>query len=302
MLFHHYYVHLFIDLECGFPAQIPNGHYTLLNGTRGYQSMVRYSCDEGHVMVGRSDLMCDIDQKWNGPPPRCEAFSCPDPPALVNGGFKIIEQSASSLVVEYECDPRFTLQGPKRLTCSEGSYDQVPPTCKSKAAAPVPPVGGIPSKSKTTAGTTTKKSVETTTARISVTTPQYTSSSTVKYPDAVNEESEDPSLHYPEYEEETDGNHNGLGAGDRHEEDSGDEVHDRDHEDHTLPTTVDGDIEPKKQPPGIGVRPDFVDNDVSESNKILQRTPGVETPKSSIKIEHKDSAVARLNLGKAYHL
>ena len=34
-------------------------------------------------MVGRSELICDVDGRWNGPPPRCEgervtsfAFTC----------------------------------------------------------------------------------------------------------------------------------------------------------------------------------------------------------------------------------
>jgi len=289
-------------LECGFPAQIPNGHYTLLNGTRGYQSIVRYSCDEGHVMVGRSDLMCDIDQKWNGPPPRCEAFSCPDPPVLVNGGFKIIEQSPSSLVVEYECDPHFNLQGPKRLTCSEGSYDDTPPTCKSKASPPSP----SPANKKISAATTAK-SVESTTAKISVTTPQYTSSSTVKYPDVVSStEVSGEEEEYPEhYEEDVDHNgdpinENGLGHGSSHHP----QEEDREEDQTSIPPVIltnnnknAGDLEGNKKPIGV----DLEDNEVSESNRILtQKTPGVETPKSAIEVQHRESAVARLNLGKLY--
>lgn len=130
---------LFLDMECGFPAQVPNGHYTFLNGTRGYKSIVRYSCDEGHVMVGRSDLMCDIDQKWNGPPPRCDVLVCPEPPPVPNGASKVIQRTGNSLTVEYECDPKFTMSGPKRLVCADGSYDQPPPVCKGKPGV-APPV------------------------------------------------------------------------------------------------------------------------------------------------------------------
>jgi len=122
-------------LECGPPAQVPNGHYTLINGTRGYQSMVRYSCEEGHVMVGRSDLMCDIDQKWNGPPPRCEPLVCPDPPQILNGYYNIEADTGENLyVVNYECDPEYTLVGPKAIVCSEGVYDQPPPVCREADA------------------------------------------------------------------------------------------------------------------------------------------------------------------------
>lgn len=60
------------DLECGAPASIDQGSYELLNGTLHYLSTVQYTCDEGHVLVGRGSLNCDVDEKWNGPPPRCD--------------------------------------------------------------------------------------------------------------------------------------------------------------------------------------------------------------------------------------
>lgn len=62
----------FSDIECGLPASIPHGSYKLVNGSVGYLSTVIYSCHEGYEMVGRAMLSCDIDERWNGPPPRCE--------------------------------------------------------------------------------------------------------------------------------------------------------------------------------------------------------------------------------------
>lgn len=38
-------------------------------------SRVIYSCDVGYELIGRAQLMCDIDERWNGPPPRCEGIS-----------------------------------------------------------------------------------------------------------------------------------------------------------------------------------------------------------------------------------
>jgi hypothetical protein len=38
-------------------------------------SRVIYSCDEGYELVGRAQLTCDIDERWNGPPPRCEGIN-----------------------------------------------------------------------------------------------------------------------------------------------------------------------------------------------------------------------------------
>lgn len=31
-----------------------------------------YSCNKGYEMIGRAYLACDLDERWNGPPPRCE--------------------------------------------------------------------------------------------------------------------------------------------------------------------------------------------------------------------------------------
>lgn len=64
----------FIGIQCGYPADIPNGEYTLVNDSVGYLSRVIYSCFEGYEMVGRAQLACDIDERWNGPPPRCEGM------------------------------------------------------------------------------------------------------------------------------------------------------------------------------------------------------------------------------------
>ncbi|MPC22900.1 Fucolectin-5 [Portunus trituberculatus] len=59
------------DLECGLPAPIRHGSYSLINGTRYYLSQVKYECDPGYTTIGRAELVCDLDERWNGPPPLC---------------------------------------------------------------------------------------------------------------------------------------------------------------------------------------------------------------------------------------
>ncbi|XP_055618172.1 uncharacterized protein LOC129763293 isoform X2 [Toxorhynchites rutilus septentrionalis] len=73
-------------IECGLPASIPYGSYNLINGSVGYLSSVLYRCDEGYEMVGRALLTCDIDERWNGPPPRCEIIECEPLPTLFPNG------------------------------------------------------------------------------------------------------------------------------------------------------------------------------------------------------------------------
>ncbi|XP_068237942.1 uncharacterized protein [Palaemon carinicauda] len=65
---------------CGLPAPIKNGQYTLVNNTTYLLSMVRYECDPGHTIIGRSELICDIDRRWNGPPPTCSLNTAVKPP------------------------------------------------------------------------------------------------------------------------------------------------------------------------------------------------------------------------------
>jgi hypothetical protein len=50
-------------IECGLPASIPSGVYELVNGSVGYLSQVAYKCNEGHQMLGRAMLTCDIDER-----------------------------------------------------------------------------------------------------------------------------------------------------------------------------------------------------------------------------------------------
>ena len=63
------------------PADIVNGNLMFVNGTRQFKSVIEYTCDPGYLLVGRNQLMCDVDQRWNGPPPRY-CFFC-----QVNGIF-----------------------------------------------------------------------------------------------------------------------------------------------------------------------------------------------------------------------
>ncbi|XP_023228070.1 uncharacterized protein LOC111628502 [Centruroides sculpturatus] len=120
-------------LECGLPAKIPNGQYTLVNGTRHYLSSVQYACQDGYVLVGRGNLICDVDEKWNGPPPRCEPVYCRVPPSTQNGRFVLsTNSSVYGTIAEYYCEPGYRLVGKPRLTCvASGYWDADAPLCEA---------------------------------------------------------------------------------------------------------------------------------------------------------------------------
>ena len=136
------------------PADIPNGRLIFLNGTRQFKSVISYECETGHVLVGRSDLMCDVDQRWNGPPPRCEPVYCQEPAQIRYGGFSLSTNSTRfGTVVSYYCtSPRHELVGPRKITClKDGSYNAEPPSCRqiggqAEAGGVLPPLAAVPQK------------------------------------------------------------------------------------------------------------------------------------------------------------
>lgn len=118
-------------IECGFPAEIAHGSYDLINGSVSYLSHVQYSCDAGYEMVGRARLICDIDERWNGPPPRCEIVQCEAPPQISNARITLTHNtSIYGSVAEYFCNRGYKLNGAKKTVClASGQWDKPTPAC-----------------------------------------------------------------------------------------------------------------------------------------------------------------------------
>ncbi|GLV45530.1 uncharacterized protein CBL_02550 [Carabus blaptoides fortunei] len=145
-------------IQCGYPASILHGSYQLLNDSVGYLSTVVYQCDEGFEMVGRAQLACDIDERWNGPPPRCEAIHCEVPSNIANGRFtttSLLNSTIFGTLVEYTCNTGYKILGPKEITClPNGQYNSLPPVCQEDPTTSVTTPVTI---AKTTRATTTMK-------------------------------------------------------------------------------------------------------------------------------------------------
>ncbi|XP_049542444.1 uncharacterized protein LOC125955327 [Anopheles darlingi] len=123
-------------IECGLPASIPHGYYDLLNGTVGYLSTVQYRCADGYEMVGRAVLTCDIDERWNGPPPRCELIECdPLPTLFANGVVFAPNQTVYGAVAEVRCNRDYVPDGVPAIRCTAtGQWNHTLPACIPRAA------------------------------------------------------------------------------------------------------------------------------------------------------------------------
>ncbi|KYN41919.1 Sushi, von Willebrand factor type A, EGF and pentraxin domain-containing protein 1 [Trachymyrmex septentrionalis] len=127
-------------IDCNYPANIKYGSYILINETTTYLSQVQYTCDDGYEMTGRARLICDVDERWNGPPPRCEPILCDPPATVAHSSIEIERESVLSntsnqslqvnSIVTYTCEKGYRLVGYRQIMClSTGSYDRVAPTC-----------------------------------------------------------------------------------------------------------------------------------------------------------------------------
>ncbi|XP_039763399.1 CUB and sushi domain-containing protein 3 isoform X2 [Pararge aegeria] len=139
-------------IDCGFPAEIAHGSFKLINVSVSYLSHVQYECDSGYEMVGRSRLVCDIDERWNGPPPRCDVVQCEKPPVISNGRLAILSNaSVFGAFAEYACSQGYQLHGARKIKClATGLWDKPAPHC-------------YPEERTTTTSTTTTTTTSTTT-------------------------------------------------------------------------------------------------------------------------------------------
>lgn len=133
-------------IECGLPASIPHGTYDLVNASVGYLSQVVYKCSEGHEMFGRAMLTCDIDERWNGPPPRCEVIECDALPVATKTA-KILTPNGTfyGSKAEIQCNRGLKHDGPAFITCTAtGQWSGPITTCvddpTQTTKAPIPSI------------------------------------------------------------------------------------------------------------------------------------------------------------------
>uniref|UniRef100_A0A3Q2PYT7 Sushi, von Willebrand factor type A, EGF and pentraxin domain containing 1 n=1 Tax=Fundulus heteroclitus TaxID=8078 RepID=A0A3Q2PYT7_FUNHE len=117
-----------VPAHCVRPSPIPHGY--VIGSEFGYNSKVKYECDEGYKLTGDPTLVCLSDGLWDKPTPRCDIISC-DPPEDISHGFVNGSGFNYNNVVEYICFEGYEVVGDPILRCSaQGLWVGSVPRCQ----------------------------------------------------------------------------------------------------------------------------------------------------------------------------
>lgn len=105
-----------IPLTCHKPA-VDN---LLVSGENTFNSTVRFACQKGYKLNGRTNVTCSVGGLWDAKWPHCEEIDCLDPPNIENGVVKF-ESTLFQAKTEYSCNTGYTLDGVKVVTCGDNS-------------------------------------------------------------------------------------------------------------------------------------------------------------------------------------
>ncbi|XP_064334037.1 P-selectin isoform X4 [Camelus dromedarius] len=104
-------------------------------GAFRYQSACSFTCDNGFLLVGASELQCLDTGDWSDPSPECQAITCTPLLSPQNGTKTCIQplgDSSYRSTCHFICDEGFSLSGPERLDCTpSGHWTGSPPTCEA---------------------------------------------------------------------------------------------------------------------------------------------------------------------------
>ncbi|CAL8336857.1 unnamed protein product [Lota lota] len=121
-------------IHCDLPSEVNDGQHSWLSAERpSYGKLIQYFCNPGFTLNGTSHVICHGRGVYNSTPPTCEAIHC-DLPSEVNDGqhsWLSAERPSYGEVIQYFCNPGFTLNGTSHVIChGRGVYNSTPPTCE----------------------------------------------------------------------------------------------------------------------------------------------------------------------------
>ncbi|NXU54719.1 CR2 protein, partial [Turnix velox] len=93
---------------------------------------VTYHCQPGFSLLGDPSVFCTSSGNWSLPYPRCEELQCPTPPNIDRGNHNSqdVEVFTPGMVVNYSCDPGYSLLGEASIYCTDsGNWSLPVPQC-----------------------------------------------------------------------------------------------------------------------------------------------------------------------------
>ncbi|XP_078348103.1 sushi, von Willebrand factor type A, EGF and pentraxin domain-containing protein 1-like isoform X1 [Oculina patagonica] len=123
---------------CKGPRPLDNGR--IIGDDYSYGSSINFVCNFGYDLRGPASLTC-TKGVWNGKMPECKK-RCKDPGHPLNGRRSGANYTHGG-VVQFKCKDRsFDLIGASRITCDEGEWSHLRPSCEARCSNPGIPDNG----------------------------------------------------------------------------------------------------------------------------------------------------------------
>ncbi|XP_073667502.1 E-selectin isoform X3 [Paramisgurnus dabryanus] len=107
------------------------------NGNFSYDSLCKYSCDEGYKLKGASMARCTVTTEWSSKPPSCELIQCSELITPNNGTMHCSHNPKGNFgfqsTCEFACKEGYTLQtsSSSTLLCgATGHWNYSQPSCE----------------------------------------------------------------------------------------------------------------------------------------------------------------------------
>lgn len=134
-----------IAQSCTPPPLLENGEPILKLGSKIFPvgTRIKYRCDDGYELSTDNELICVRNKShflWSGETPTCTAIPQCNDPGVSSDGYHLGECCYRGSVLQYRCNPGFTLIGSETLICIGENWDEPRPLCQPDEFCPVPDV------------------------------------------------------------------------------------------------------------------------------------------------------------------
>ena len=115
-------------MNCGQP---PVPKYGQIDQTRliSYGNSIHYSCQNGFLLSGLSNQICQSNGQWSGNIPVCDVLNCTDPGIPING-YRIGTSFLNGSIINFTCTEGYVLNGENSIQCFRGNWSFPTPVCE----------------------------------------------------------------------------------------------------------------------------------------------------------------------------